>query len=143
LLLDIVLIDMITLPDATLQHRPELDAIVVRWSNESSEASMVQVYAELLDKAKLKNCYKWLLDVRRRDKVEESFTNWFYKIFLEEICAQEVHTTLKISFLVSPTRALVIKELNWQPYLKHYDSHSCYVSAFVNEADAYQWLGIR
>lgn len=130
---------MILLPDATLQYRPEIGSIVVRWSNDSTTPALAQVYSELLEVAKDKSCYHWLLDVRRRDAINEELTAWVKEEFLPTVC-NEVQASVKMAYLVSPRKARKLADRESLVAERTHVYHVCQTSIFDTEFQAAEWL---
>ncbi len=132
---------MIVLPDASLQYRPDIGAIVVRWSGESSNSALTAVYNELLQRAKDNKCYRWLLDSRRRNQLDKDNINWLETVFLPSICP-ELKSNVRMAYLVSPVRMEAIQQMPQRNRTIYHEDYSCQIEVFDYEEAAYQWLGV-
>ncbi len=134
-------------PDTiTLDYRPDLDVLVIRWLRDVPEAADVQaLYAAVLSAARAHApASRWLLDVRRRPYPDPEVARWFAQEWLPAASAQLAPRRLHLAYLLSPLRyeaifdnpALELANARImaldQPYL---------VQTFLDEGAALEWLG--
>jgi succinate dehydrogenase flavin-adding protein (antitoxin of CptAB toxin-antitoxin module) len=133
--------------DITIQHRREIDTLVVRWHGESDTQKLKDTYEYLLEFAADNNLYKWLLDSRRRDETNPELSMWLKDTMLEKVLPV-MHHSVRMAYLISPRRwnelrerKLVMPEF-FEGYTKRLDHYECISETFVYESDAYEWLDI-
>lgn len=132
---------MVILSSATIQYRPDIGAIIVRWSDSSIPELRSSVYDKLLELAYQCKCYRWLLDVRRCRIVNTCNPIWIQENFLPSIC-RKLGASVKLAYMSLPT-AEVDKVENLQMQISAYQNeHVCHLGFFNHEADAYQWLEV-
>ena len=128
--------------DVTL--RPDLPAVVARWQREISEMELQNGYFAILAAADALACWRWLLDLRRREELATpALAHWMNHDFFPRLVGR-YPTPVRIAFLVSPLRA----------QQQASDSSAAVISAksrleqgyltalFTDEAAAYQWLAL-
>ena len=122
--------------------RPDLPAVVARWQREISETELHDGYFAILAAADTLVCWRWLLDLRRREELATpALTRWMSHDFFPRLVGR-FSSPVRIAFLVSPLRAqqqasdssaatISAKSRLEQGYL---------IGLFTDEAAAYQWL---
>jgi hypothetical protein len=123
--------------------RPDLPAVVARWQREISEPELHDGYFAILAAADALGCWRWLLDLRRREELATpALTRWLNHDFFPRL-TNRFAAPVRIAFLISPLRA---RQQNPS------DSSAAALSAqsrleqgfltalFTDEAAAYQWL---
>ena len=122
--------------------RPDLPAVVARWQREISETELHDGYFAILAAADALGCWRWLLDLRRREELATpALTHWMNHDFFPRLVGR-YPTPVRIAFLVSPLRAqqqasdssasvMSAKSRLEQGYL---------TALFTDEAAAYHWL---
>ena len=125
-----------------INPRPDLPAIVARWQREITAAELQAGYFAILQAADDHQCWRWLLDLRRReDLASAELNNWVTNDFFPRLL-HRYSAPVRIAFLISPLRAarqaapasVATITANPQP-------DQGYKSAlFTDEAAAYQWL---
>jgi hypothetical protein len=123
--------------------RPDLPAIVARWQREITPAELQAGYFAILEAADAHTCWRWLLDLRRReDLATPALNNWVTADFFPKL-VRRYPAPVRIAFLISPLRAAA-----QQPSASSMATISAkstiengYITAlFTEEASAYQWL---
>ena len=122
--------------------RPDLPAIVARWQREITASELQAGYFAILAAADAQGCWRWLLDLRRREELASpALTTWMNTDFFPQLIARYAKP-VRIAFLISPMRAVHGQS----------DSSVAVISAaarpdssystalFTDEAIAYQWL---
>ncbi|MET4108661.1 hypothetical protein [Hymenobacter sp. UYP22] len=127
----------------SLTPRPDLHALVARWSDDSPTLQLQQDYANILAQAQEHRLARWLLDVRRRDQLNPELGRWttheFYPLAASSLEPQH----LRIAVLCSPGRLAVYEaDPSQQQYLayglepgRNYD-----LRLFIEEGVAMEWL---
>ncbi len=122
--------------------RPDLPAVVARWQREISETELHDGYFAILAAADALACWRWLLDLRRREELATpALAQWINDEFFPQLVGRYA-TPVRIAFLVSPLRAQQqasdssavtssAKSRLEQGYL---------TALLIDEAAAYQWL---
>ena len=122
--------------------RPDLPAIVARWQREITASELQAGYFAILAAADELGCWRWLLDLRRREELASpALTNWMNADFFPQLVSRYANP-VRIAFLISPLRAahgqsdssVAVISATARP-----DS-SYFTSLFTDEAIAYQWL---
>ena len=122
--------------------RPDLPAIVARWQREITVAELQAGYLAVLAAADDLGCWRWLLDLRRRNELATTeLTTWVNHDFFPRL-VRRYAAPVRIAFLVSPLRAAQEQSDSSAAFLST-TSHpaQAYLTAlFTDEAAAYQWL---
>jgi hypothetical protein len=118
--------------DASLQHRPDLPALILRWQGEASSSSIQRSYQQLLTSAFRFSCWYWLIDLRRRNRRDEELVSWL----AQGICPRLVAGT-RIACLVSPCQltASATATAGLRPPDAIYQ-----IGLFITEKEAHEWL---
>ncbi|MBJ6110543.1 hypothetical protein JAO73_16080 [Hymenobacter sp. BT523] len=122
--------------------RPDLPAIVARWQREISASELQAGYFAILEAADAFACWRWLLDLRRRDElVSAELTHWMNADFFP-LLPGRYSAPVRLAFLVSPLRALQEQSASSVAAISATTRpHHGYLTAlFTEEAAAYQWL---
>ena len=125
-----------------IMPRPDLPAVVARWQREISETELHDGYFAILAAADGLACWRWLLDLRRREELATpALAHWMNHDFFPRLVGR-YPLPVRIAFLVSPMRA----------QQQASDSSAATISAqsrleqgyltalFTDEAAAYHWL---
>ncbi|MDU0369322.1 hypothetical protein ACFPAF_02850 [Hymenobacter endophyticus] len=127
----------------SLTPRPDLHALVARWSDDGSTAQLQQDYVHILAVAQEHHLAKWLLDVRRRDQLNPELGRWTTHEFYPRAASSLEPQQLRIAVLCSPVRLAVYEaDPSQQQYLayglepgRNYD-----LRLFIEEGVAMEWL---
>ena len=132
------------MPDFGLEimPRPDLPAIVARWQREINVPELQAGYLAVLAAADALGCWRWLLDLRRRDELATpELTTWVNTDFFPRL-AHRYARPVRIAFLISPLRAAQeqsdssVSAINASPHpSQHY-----HTALFTDEAAAHRWL---
>ena len=132
------------MPDFGLEltPRPDLPAIVARWQREITAAELQAGYLAVLAAGDALGCWRWLLDLRRREELATSaLTTWLDTDYFPRL-AHRYAQPVRIAFLISPLRAAQEESASSATAISastHPAQH--YLTAlFTDEAAAYQWL---
>ncbi|MDB5233577.1 MAG: hypothetical protein JWR44_570 [Hymenobacter sp.] len=123
--------------------RPDLPAIVARWQREITAAELKAGYFAILDAADALGCWRWLLDLRRREELATpELTAWMNADFFPQLPSRYA-APVRIAFLASPLRAIQEQSASSVATISaNPRPEDGYVTAlFTDEAAAYQWLG--
>jgi hypothetical protein len=130
-------------PTCSIQYRPDLDILVVRWPD---DAPFEQLQADFEAVLKTANEYQapcWMLDVRRRDDLAPELAHWTTEIFFPLAAAQLSPQVLRLGVLCSPAR-LAVYDAN--PDQKHTlafglaPERPYRMRLFADEAATVNWL---
>ena len=122
--------------------RPDLPAIVARWQREITPVELQTGYFAILAAADALGCWRWLLDLRRREELASpALATWMNADFFPQLVSRYANP-VRIAFLISPLRAahgqsdssVAVISTAVRP-----DS-SYFTSLFTDEAVAYRWL---
>lgn len=122
--------------------RPDLPAVVARWQREISVPELQAGYCAVLDAADALGCWRWLLDLRRRNELATpELTEWVNTDFFPKLVWRYAQP-VRVAFLVSPLRALQeqsassVATISTNPR----PNQGYFTALFTDEAAAYQWL---
>lgn len=119
----------------TLSHRPDLPAVLARWQRDISPAELRHGYLAILAAADACGCWRWLLDLRRRNEQNDSdIATWMSQDFFPRLIGRFAQP-VRVAFLVSPMRAL-----NEPPPMRPAQPNTHEFATFTDEAAAYTWL---
>ena len=123
--------------------RPDLPAVVARWQREITAPELQAGYFAILAAADALGCWRWLLDLRRRDELATpALTAWINTDFFPRL-AHRYPAPVRLAFLVSPLRAAQEESASSATAIsaRPADPGASYLTAlFTDEAAAYQWL---
>jgi len=133
------------MPDSGLEitPRPELPAIVARWQREITASELQAGYLAILAAADVLGCWRWLLDLRRRDElVSPELTHWINTEFFP-LLPGRYSAPVRLAFLISPLRATQQQAASSVAAISAATrpEHGYLTALFTEEAAAYQWLG--
>ena len=118
-----------------LSHRPDLPVVLARWQREISPDELRRGYLAILAAADGCGCWRWLLDLRRRNEQNDSeVAAWMSEDFFPRLAGRFAQP-VRVAFLVSPMRAL-----NEPPPLRPTQPDTHAFATFTDEAAAYAWL---
>jgi hypothetical protein len=121
-------------------NRPELPALVARWQREITPPELQAGYQAILAAADACGCWRWLLDLRRREELATADINrWMEHSFLP-LLAHRYAQPVRIAFLVSPLRALQLVNATGAEAPTNAVVHTHQQATFIDEAAAYAWL---
>ena len=122
--------------------RPDLPAVIARWQREISETELHDGYFAILAAADALACWRWLLDLRRREALATpALTHWIDHDFFP-LLVNRYPTPVRIAFLVSPLRAQqqASDSLAATISAKSRPEAGYLTALFTDEAAAYRWL---
>ena len=125
-----------------ISPRPDLPAVVARWQREISETELHDGYFAILAAADALGCWRWLLDLRRREELATpALTHWMNHEFFPRLVGRYA-LPVRIAFLASPLRA---RSQSSDSSVAAISANSTpeqgYLTAlFTDEAEAYRWL---
>ncbi len=125
-----------------ISPRPDLPAIVARWQREIDEPELRAGYSAILTAGDAHACWRWLLDLRRRDELATpTLANWIETDFFPRLVGR-YPSPVRLAFLVSPRRAgFEATEGSAASITAGSQAARGYVtSLFTDEAAAYAWL---
>ena len=127
-----------------LSFRPDLNILVLRWLRDASLVEIQHGSQAALHMAQQHGTGQWFVDVRRRAAISAENSTWMADTFFPAAAAALAGTTLRISYLIAPSRlgaiqlqpaaheaALVRTQAPSQPYQFH---------IALDEAEAMRWL---
>ncbi len=92
------------MPAYTLDYRPDLHIVFLRWLREATLADVQAAYAAALALAERHGCAHWLLDARRLGPIAIDETNWLANEFFPHAAARLAPQLLRLGALTSPAR---------------------------------------
>ena len=122
--------------------RPDLPAIVARWQREITEPELQAGYLAILAAADATGCWRWLLDLRRRDELASpALTAWVNTDFFPRLLGRYA-APVRIAFLASPLRAVLEQSPSSVAAISAIVrlEQDYFTALFTDEAAAYQWL---
>ena len=132
------------MPDFGLEimSRSDLPAVVARWQREISARELQDGYTAILTTADEMGCWRWLLDLRRREELSTlEISEWMHSAFFPQLIGRFA-LPVRIAFLASPLRAQQQESDSTAASLSvNSRPERGYLSAlFTDEAAAYAWL---
>jgi hypothetical protein len=123
--------------------RPDLPAIVARWQREITAAELQAGYFAILEAADALGCWRWLLDLRRRDELVSPELNHWVDTEFFPLLPGRYPAPVRIAFLISPLRAAQEQSASSVAAISAATrpEHGYHTALFTEEAAAYQWLG--
>ena len=124
-----------------IMPRPDLPAVVARWQREITEAELKDGYFAILAAADALGCWRWLLDMRRREElVTPALATWINTAFFPRLVGRYPRP-VRLAFLISPLRARQTQAASSAATISSQQPAPGYATAlFTDEAAAYQWL---
>lgn len=125
--------------------RPDLPAVVARWQREITVPELKAGYFAILDTADALGCWRWLLDLRRREELATpELTAWMNTDFFPQL-ARRYAQPVRIAFLASPLRALQEQSDSSVATIsaRSQPAHGYATALFTDEAAAYSWLSAQ
>lgn len=122
--------------------RPDLPAIVARWQREITAPELKAGYFAILEAADALNCWRWLLDLRRREELTTpELTAWINHDFFPKL-PRRYAAPVRMAFLASPLRAKLEQSDSSVSSISAHArvSQEYFTALFTDEAAAYQWL---
>ena len=122
--------------------RPDLPAIVARWQREITEPELQRGYSAILDAGDALRCWRWLLDLRRREELASpALTAWMHSDFFPQLVGRYT-APVRIAFLISPLRAAFEQAGSSAAALsaESQPGQGYLTALFTDEAAAYYWL---
>lgn len=122
--------------------RPDLPAIVARWQREITESELQRGYFAILDAGDALGCWRWLLDLRRREELASPALGlWMHNDFFPRLLGR-YPAAVRIAFLISPLRAAQEKSNSSAAGLSadNRPEQGYQSGLFTDEAAAYHWL---
>jgi len=121
-------------------NRPDLPAIVARWQREITPPELQAGYQSILAAADACACWRWLLDLRRREELATPDVNrWVTEVFLPQLEGRYA-LPVRIAFLISPRRAQQLADTAGAEAPTKVTFHTHQQATFIDEAAAYAWL---
>lgn len=121
-------------------NRPDLPAIVARWQREITPQELQAGYHSILAAADACGCWRWLLDLRRREELATPDVNrWVEEVFLPQLHGRYAQP-VRIAFLISPRRAQQLADAPGAEAPTKPIVHAHQQTTFIDEAAAYTWL---
>jgi hypothetical protein len=127
----------------TIQYRPDLEALVVRWPSDAPLLQLQADFAAILAVAQQHDTARWLLDVRRREQISPELGRWTTTVFYPHAASRLAPQALHISVLCSPARMAVYAADPIQMQYLTYGlapERSYYMRLFGDEGTAMEWL---
>ncbi|MBC8082287.1 MAG: hypothetical protein H7Z21_03690 [Hymenobacter sp.] len=127
----------------SIQYRPDLDILVVRWPKDAALLQLQANFAAVLATAEQCGVARWLLDVRRRDQIRPELGRWTTTVFYPQAASRLVPQVLRMSVLCSPARMAVYAS---DPVQLHHLTYglaperSYCMRLFGDEGTAMEWL---
>ena len=127
----------------TIHYRPDLSVLVVRWPADAALLQLQADFTAVLAAAQQHNAARWLLDVRRRERISVELGRWTTTLFYPQAASRLAPQILHISVLCSPARMAVYAA---DPVQMQYLTYGLaperpyYMHLFGDEGTAMEWL---
>lgn len=130
-------------PSCSIQYRPDLQLLVVRWPADAPLAQLQADFEAVLTAAQTHQAARWLLDVRRREELTPELAEWTTHDFFPRAAAALFPQQLRLGVLASPARMAVYEREGPQRDTLHYgqDPNRPYrLQLFGDEGAVVRWL---
>lgn len=130
-------------PTCSIQFRPDLQVLVVRWPADAPFAQLQADFEAVLREASAQQAHRWLLDVRRREDLAPELAHWTTHDFFPRAAALLGPPALRIAALASPTRMAVYEADEFQRRTLAYGQEGARpyrLQLFGDEGTAMHWL---
>ena len=131
-------------PDSyTVEYRPDLEVLVMRWLRPNSLPETQTSYHRLLALAHQHNCPYWLLDGRRDGPLMLETATWLGYDFLPRAARELAPRVLRLAVFSSPTRfeqRLIDAEVAPAVAQALAPTQPYQTALFLDEAEALAWL---
>ena len=127
----------------TLEYRPDLRIMVLRWLRPTTLAEVQESYAATLALARQHACPDWLLDARRTGPIEIEETAWLANTFFPAAALHFAPRALRLAVFSSPLRIEQLRtDARVAPAVLHAlgADRPYQASVFANEGMAVAWL---
>ena len=127
----------------TLQYRPDLHILFMRWLRPTILVELQESYEAALVLARQHQCADWLLDARRTGPIETEETIWLADSFFPVAAASFAPRPLRLAVFSSPLR---IEQLRTDTVIAPAVLHALgadrpyQANVFADEATAVAWL---
>lgn len=101
---------MYSSPTLTIQYRPDLDMLTVRWLDSLQPAQYQQDYHTILAEARAHNTVRWLIDVRRRPHPSPEMAAWAANVWLADVVVALAPRRARLAYLISPSRQQALQD---------------------------------
>lgn len=125
-----------------LTHRPDLGIIAARWLRPTTSGELRAGYQLLLRHANTCSaCNCWLIDARRRVRVDSGDVHWLTEHFYPTL-RQHLGHHVFLAFLVAPYQLDDVQD-DTLPSMPYTHGDYCSVHQFTDEGEAVRWLCSR
>ncbi|ALD22220.1 hypothetical protein AM218_14620 [Hymenobacter sp. DG25A] len=121
------------LPYVRLTYRPDLRILFMRWTRLVSSQEHKTGYMQGLNFAREHQVGHWLVDLRTRGLAETEDFKWVLQEFWPQMQQALPGTSFRIAYLVTPYHQELINS--------RLIAEDKMFRSFIEEKDAYQWLG--
>lgn len=122
-----------------LVYRADLSLLVARWQRQPTPEELRAGYLDILEAAAVKQCARWLLDVRGRADSNATHTTWMMDEFFPLLPTRFARQVF-MAYLFAPNHLLDLEADTTVPPLSYFDDKPYRVRRFTEEAAAVQWL---
>ena len=120
-----------------ITQRPDLPAVLARWHREITTVELKAGYKAILDSADDCQCWRWLLDVRRREEIiMPEVAEWMRQEFFTQL-AGRYENPVRLALLVSPSRE---QRMSRTATTTESAGEGYVIATFTDEASAFEWL---
>ncbi|KAA9332384.1 hypothetical protein F0P96_12995 [Hymenobacter busanensis] len=130
-------------PSCSIQFRPDLQVLVVRWPADAPFPQLQADFEAVLHEAQQYRAARWLLDVRRRDELTPDLAYWTTHDFFPRANQHLAPLPLRIAVLASPVRMAVYEQDGVQRDTLQYGlagTRPYRLQLFGDEGEAVAWL---
>lgn len=122
-----------------LMHRPDLSILTARWLRTTTSPELRSGYQRLLDFAAGCSTRFWLVDSRRRLRLDTNDVHWLVRDFYPTL-KQRLGGHVFLAFLMAPAQLDDTTEDETLPPLPYTHGDYCSINQFTDEGEAVQWL---
>jgi hypothetical protein len=123
-----------------LQYRSDLQVLLGRWTRAITLEESRQGYARILEAAQQVKTRFWLLDIRRRPRVDNDNVKWLVEDYYPQLPLL-LNGTVYLAYLMAPELSKELAQSGLVPPDEAYIDLPFQMGKFITEQDALLWLG--
>jgi hypothetical protein len=127
----------------TINYRPDLNILVVRWHQDAANEVLQADYLAMLAAAEEHGCGRWLLDVRRREGNDPAMSAWasqvFYPLAASRLAPQRLYLGILTSTYIYDRFRNDAEQRQYVEYMLAAE-RPFVTNVFDQEGPATQWL---
>lgn len=126
----------------SLVHRDDLGILLGRWTRSINLTESRRGYASILEAAQSQQARFWLLDIRRRPRVDNDNVTWLLTDYYPRL-PQLLGGTVYLAYLLAPELKRELEGGGLMPEDEQYRNQPFQMGKFTSEQEAVAWLQTR